>query len=158
MLNSLGAQLDIFARARHFAADAVERELAHLQAFRRRLPAAQQHADPGQQLDERERLYQIIVGPAFQALHAVVHLVARAQNQHWRAGFSIANLLQHREPVHVRQTEIENDQIVLGGVDHIDRMAAVARDVHGITAAFKAPRQKIGDPFFVLHDEDTHIY
>ena len=52
----LGRQLDVFVGARHFAADAIERQVAHLQPFRRGLAAAQKRPHARQQFDERERL------------------------------------------------------------------------------------------------------
>ena len=58
----LGRELDVFVGARDFAADAIEQQVAHLQSFRRGLAAPQQRAHASQQLDEGERLHQVIVG------------------------------------------------------------------------------------------------
>ena len=44
----LGRQLDVFVGARDFAADAIERQIAHLQAFRHGLAAAQKRPDASQ--------------------------------------------------------------------------------------------------------------
>ena len=74
----LRRQLHVLARPRDLSANAVERKLAHLQPLRRRLAAAQQDAHARQQFDERERLNQIIVGPAFETFDAVVDGVASA--------------------------------------------------------------------------------
>ncbi len=156
MLNSFGRQLDVFAAARDFAADAVEREIAHLQPLGRRLAAAQQRADARQQFDESERLHQIIVGAEFQALDAIVHGVARAQDQHRRAGLAVADLLQHAEAVHVGQHQVENDQVVLGGVDQFDGGGAVAGHIHRVSGALQAAGQEVLDAFFVLDDENSH--
>ena len=64
----LGRELDALVAAHNFAARAVEHEVAHLQAFGRGLAAAQQSADARQQLDEGERLGEVIVGAVFRGL------------------------------------------------------------------------------------------
>ncbi len=152
----LGGELDILAAAAHLAADAVEREVAHLQPFRSGLAAAQQSAHPRQQLDEGKRLHQIVVGAAFEALYPIVNRIARAQDAYRRAHLAVANLLQHLQTVHVRQHQIENDEIVLGAVDQLDGRRAVAGNVHRVSCAFQPAREKILNAFLVLDDENSH--
>src|ERR1700756_5293241 len=57
----LGGKLDVFARARHLAADAIESEVAYLKTLRGRLAAAQEHAHSCQKFHEGEGLDQVIV-------------------------------------------------------------------------------------------------
>ena len=156
MLNSLGAS-SMFSLARVTLRRMQSSEqVAHLQPFGRGLAAAQQRAHAGQQFDEGEGLDQIIVGAQFQALDAIVHGVARAQDQHRRADFAIADLLQHAEAVHVGQHQVQNDQVVLGGMDQVDGGGAVAGDVDRVAGAFQTPGQEVLDALFVLDDEYSH--
>src|SRR5580704_10900006 len=83
-------ELNVLAGADDFAANAIEREVAHLQAFRRRLTTPQASAHAGQELHEGERLYQVIVSSAFQTLDAVVDGLTGAQNQHGRRDLAVA--------------------------------------------------------------------
>ncbi len=136
----LGGQLDVFVRARHLAPDAIEQQFAHLQALGHGLAAPQPRSHAGQQLDERERLHQIVVGAELQSFDAIVHGVARAQDEDRRAGLAIANLLQHRKPVRVGKHQVENDEVVLSAVHQLDGGGPVAGYVYGVTRAFQATR------------------
>ena len=49
----LWREFHIFARTRHLASNAIERQFAHLQTFRASATAAQQHTHSRQQFDER---------------------------------------------------------------------------------------------------------
>ncbi len=154
----LGRKLDVFAGAGYFAADAIERELAYLEAFRGRLAAAEQDADAGQEFDEGEGLDEVIVGAAFEAFHAIVDGVAGAEDQHGRAGFAIANLLERAQAVHIGEAEVEDNQVVFGIVDQLNGgVGAVIGDIDRIASAFEAPGEEIGNSFFVLDDENSHI-
>ena len=121
-----------------------------------RLSATHQHAYARQQFHERERFGQVIVRALFQALHAIIHRAAGAQNQDGRAGLAVANLLQHGKAVDVRQPEIEHDQIVLGGMNHIKRRASVGPDINSVASAFESAPEKIGDSLFVFDNQNPH--
>ena len=139
-----------------FAADAIERQVGHLQLLGRGLAAPQQRPHARQQLDEGERLHQVIVGALFEAFDAVVERAARAQNQDRRAGLAVADLLQHLQAVHIGQHEVENHQVVIGGVDVVERGGAVGRGIHGVSRALEAAAEEVGDALFILDDQDSH--
>ena len=122
------------------------------------LPAAQQRADARQQFDERERLDQIIVGAEFQTFDAVVHRAARAEDQHRRAGLAVADLLEDLQPVHVGQHHVQDDQIVIGRVNQVDRRLAVSGGIDRIAGALQAALQEIGNSLFVFNDKKAHSY
>ena len=142
--------------ARHLAAHAIERQVVHLELFGRRLAAAQQGAHAGQQLHEGEGFHQVVVGALFEALDAVIERAARAQNQHRRPGLAVADFLQHLEPVHIGQHQVEDDQVVIGGVKEVERGGAGGRGVHGVARALQSPAQEIGDALFVLDHQYPH--
>src|ERR1035441_7247677 len=131
----LGGEVDGFGAADDLAANAIEGELGHLQAFGGGLAAAQQGADAGQELDEGEGLDEIIVGALFQALDAILEGAASAQDQHWGAGFAVANLFQNLQTVHVGQHTVQNHQVVIGGVNALQRGAAGKYRIHRVSCA-----------------------
>ena len=141
----------------HFAADAIERQIGHLQLLRRGLAAAQQRAHARQQFHEGEGLHQVIVGALFQALDAVVQRAARAQNQDRRPDLAVADALQHLQAVHIGQHEVQNHQVVIGGVDVVERRRAGGRGIHGVARALQTAAQEVGDALFVLDDQDSHL-
>ena len=53
--------------------------------------------------------------------------------------------------------QVEDDQIVIGGVDALERGAAGERGIHGIAGAFQAAAEEVGDPLFVLDDQNSHL-
>ena len=103
----LRCELNISAVACDLAANAIEGEIAHLQTLRQGLSTAQQNAHASEQLDERKRLHQIIVGAAFQPFDAIIHGVPRAEDQYGRRDFAIADLLQYFEAVHIGKAQIQ---------------------------------------------------
>jgi hypothetical protein len=59
-----------------------------------------------------ERLGDIIVGAGVEALHLVAPAVARGQDQHRHGAAGAAPFLQHRNAVHLRQADVEDDGVV----------------------------------------------
>ena len=152
----MGASSTLWPDRGDFAADAIENEVADLEALRRRLAAAEQRAHAGQQFDEGEWFDQVVVGAAFEAFDAVVDSIARAEDQDRRTGLAIANLLQQFEAVHVGEHEIENDQVILGCMDLVERGSPAGGAVHRIVGAFQAAADEVGDLAFVFDNEDSH--
>ena len=74
--------------------------------------AAQQRAHARQHFLEMERLGHIVVGAGVEALHLVAPAVARGEDQHRHRPPGAAPGFQHRDAVHLRQADIENDGVV----------------------------------------------
>ena len=156
MLNSLGASSMASPAARYTAADAVEDQIADLQTLRRGRAAPKKHADAREQLHKGERLDQIIVGPEFQTLHAIIDTAPSAQNQNRRACLSVANSFEHLQTVHIRQHHVENDQVVIRRVHHVEGRLPVVRSVDSITGALESTFQKVSNSLFIFYDEKSH--
>src|SRR5579871_6656769 len=62
---------------------------------------AQLRFQPRDQFLQRERLDEIVVGAATQALNAVIEAAAGGQDQHWDGVVAVANLAQQLEPIAV---------------------------------------------------------
>ncbi len=94
------------------AADLVERERAVAHDGRAAAGAAPgQRAHARLELVERERLGHVVVGAEVESLHAFVDAVGGGQDQHGKIGIARAQALEHVEPGHFRQPEIEDQQV-----------------------------------------------
>ena len=71
--------------------------------------AAQQRAHPRQQLAQRERLDEVVVGAGVQAGDAVVDLAARGEHQHRRAVAALAQAPAHLQAVDAGHRDVEDD-------------------------------------------------
>ncbi len=76
--------------------------------FRR---SAQQRLDPGNQLDDRERLGQIVVAAGTQPAHAVVDRTERAQDQNRGADVVLPQGLDDGEAVHAGQQAVDDHDV-----------------------------------------------
>jgi hypothetical protein len=126
----LGArQLDQPPAAAYLVGHRVELEVAEAQHVAL-LPAraAQQRLEPREQLLERERLGQVVVGARLQPRDAVVDGIARGEHQHRRAVAGVAHPPADLEPVEAGHQHVEQHGV--GGrrglVAH--RLAPVARE------------------------------
>ena len=121
-----------------------------------RMAATYQCIDAGQQFDKGIRLGKIVVAAGLEALHAVVHIRKRAQEQHGRQIAVLAHFLDKLEAVELgkhavhdrdivgsRQSERQPDFAVGGVIDH---MARFLEPVHEIALRFE----------IVLYDENAH--
>ena len=97
--------------------------------------ATNQSSEPGQELFRLERFREIVIGPGIDALHLLRPAPARRQDQDGHGPPGRSPPLEHRDPVHARQTEIENDRIVGLGVAQKVSLLAVARAVDGVACA-----------------------
>src|SRR6185436_10108965 len=110
-----------------------------------------------QQLLERERLDQIVVGAGVQALHAVLDAVARGQHEHVRPVRLLAQAREHAQAVELGQQEIEHEDVV-GIVARVARAElAVAGDVDGESGAREADTQRLAQGLGILDDQYAHL-
>ena len=82
-----------------------------------RRPAAQQRVQPGDDLLERERLHDVVVGARLQPRHPVADLVARREDAHRQVVPGRAQAPQHLQPVEVGHRHVEQHH---GRVDLLD--------------------------------------
>ena len=73
--------------------------------------AAEQGADPREQLGVLERLDQVVVGALLERLDARGDGVARGQHQHGGVDPARAQLVEHLAAVDVGQSEVEDDDV-----------------------------------------------
>ncbi|MDR9158743.1 hypothetical protein FEP45_03792 [Burkholderia multivorans] len=93
-------------------ADLVERERAVPHDGRAAAGAApRQRAHARLELVQRERLGHVVVGAEIEPFHALVDAVGGGQDQDREIGIARAQALQHVEPGHFGQAEIEDQQV-----------------------------------------------
>ena len=101
---------------------------------------ADQRAQAGQQFFHVEGFGQVIVGTGIDAGHFFVPGVARSQDQHRHRAPGGTPFFQHRDAIHLRQTEIQHDRVVRLGIAHEVGIDAVVRHIDHIAGRTAGPR------------------
>ncbi len=138
-----GADTRAACRARPDAANARSRPHG--------LRALQRHADPCEQLLNRKRLGQVIVGAGIEPGHLVHHGIARGDHYH-RHILVLADAPQDLHAVELRQQHIEQNQIVVALQRQVHGGAAIGGVFHLVALVLQLERHKAGDFLLVLYD------
>jgi len=117
---------------------------------------ASQGPDAGQQFLERERLRQVVVRAEVETTHAILHAVLCGENQHGHFPGPGAKALQHLEPAHLGQAEIEDQQVEFEARNRVIGCGAGGDTVHGVSRIPKAAHQTLGQNRVVLGDQYPH--
>jgi hypothetical protein len=120
--------------------------------------AAQERANAREHFFHVEGLRHIIVGAGIEALHLLRPAVARGQNQHRRVLAAAAPGLQHGNPVHLRQAEIEDDRVIGFALAEIMRFLAVESLVDGIARLAQGGAKLAIEIGIVFDNEEAHGY
>ena len=141
------------ARARDFARGRVEREVGHLQhgAGAAALAAAQR-TQSGEQLVELEGLDEVVVGAGVQPGDAVLHAVARGEDEHRHRAPLAAPLAQPAHAVAAGQAEAE--VLIQRGADEMGEVEAGEGEVHVYRFARFAQRR---NRLFTRRHEDVAL-
>src|SRR5438105_1049993 len=108
----LSRQLNRLAGASHALRFQINFEIRHAEGFRQWCAApTRQRSDSRQQLPERERFREIVVGAYFQPGDAIVNGVTRRQHQDRRRDLPGTQLAAEVEPASTRQHHIEDDDV-----------------------------------------------
>lgn len=118
------------------------------------LRALQRHADPCEQLLNRKRLGQVIVGAGIEPSHLVHHGIARGDHNH-RHILVLADAPQHFHTVELRQQYVEQNQIVVALQRQVHGGAAVGGVLYLVTLVLQLERHKAGDFLLVLYNQDS---
>ena len=114
--------------------------------------------DAGDQLIAVERLGHIIVGAEAQCADFAVHLADAGQDQHRGRDLGHPQLLQHVIAVHVRQVQVETDDVVIVELAEIEALFAKIGGVD--VEAFGAEHQldALGRRRLVLNQQHAHCW
>jgi hypothetical protein len=146
-------QLDVALAAVDLVGVGVQAQIADAQ---RRAPArgcaAQQRADPGQQLLALERFDEIVVGAGVKAGDASLEGVAGGQHQD-RDAVVATQLPRDLDAVDLRQPEVEDHHVGQECRRLVERGATVAREAYLVALQTQRPLQHVGDFAVVLDHE-----
>ena len=164
-----GRRMNVSSIANSFAESAISvspRQTRRVAGSRRRSPTAQlgralgraapdQRAQPGEQLRERERLGQVVVGAAVEPATRSRTRVARGQHQDRRPDAGVAQPPADLEAVDARQHHVEHDRVVLGR----PAIQSASSPLIATSAAIPSPINRAGSGrhlHLVLDDQHTH--
>ncbi len=115
--------------------------------------AAQQRADAREELRQAERLGHVVVGTGVET-DDEVHLVrAGREHEHGRGEPLVADPPGDVESVHVRQAEVQDEEI--GRERAVDGALPGAVDVHLVALAPERSGQRLGDRGVVFREKDS---
>ncbi|MCY1545055.1 hypothetical protein D9M68_809760 [compost metagenome] len=97
-----------------------------------------------------------VVGPAMQAGHALHERVARGEDEHGQALVGLAQVGQHVVPAQTRQTQVEDQRVVSGGLEATPHQAAVVHPVDLEVALGKGLGEPVAQFGFVFGQQDSH--
>ena len=120
--------------------------------------AADEGADAGEELGQRERLGHVVVGAGVETADLVVDAVARRENQHRRADCRVrAAPRAPRSPLRPRQHDVEQDRVVGHGAGLVERRGAVRRPVDGVALLDERLPQRPREVRLIFRDENPHL-
>jgi len=109
------------------------------------------------QFAQCERLDQVVVGTRIEPGDLVVQRVARGQHQHRQGeGRLTAQLAAQRDTVQARQTDVQDDGIVVLCHAQVQARETVAGVVHLVTAQGQVVPDIGGEFGVVLDEQDAH--
>ena len=112
--------------------------------------------DAGDQLVAVERLGDVIVGAEAERADLGVHLADAGQDQHRRADLGDAQLLQHVVAVHVRQVQVEKDDVVIVELAEIQALFAQIGRVDVEALGREHQLDALGGGRLVLDQQHAH--
>ena len=120
------------------------------------LGAADDGVDARDQLLAVERLGHVVVGAETEAAHLALRVVLAGQDQDRRIDPGHAKLAQHLVPIHVRQVQIEEDQVVVVELRQVDPFLAQIGDVGVEVRMGEHQLDAAGGGRIVFDEKDTH--
>ena len=120
------------------------------------VPAPDQGPDAGQELLERERLHEVVVGARVEQVDLVVDVAERAHHDDRDLGPKRPHSLEHVEPVPVGEDEVEEDEVVLVRHAHAERLGSRRRALHRVPLGREALHHERRDAVLVFDHEYAH--
>ena len=124
-------------------------------AVRRRVGAPQQRAQPGQQLLERERLGEVVVGAGVEPLDPVADRVAGGEHEDRQVVARRAERAGRLDAVEPRHHHVDHDRVGRDAADAGERLGAVAGERHLVAVELQRATQRVTDRPVVVDDEDA---
>src|SRR5438477_1385955 len=157
----LRRQLDALAVARDLPAAGVQHQTIHLERRRRdRLGSSPECFHPRQQFLEGEGLRDVVVRAHAQRLYFEIDGVLRGEHQHGQSNAAVAQGAQDVDPRELRQTQVQNHDVVIRAAAPPARAAqslvAVADEIDVISGLIEPASHVFAYGFVVFDDENLH--
>ena len=123
-----------------------------------RSTAAKERANPSQELRQRERLDEVVVGAAVQPEHAIVHTVPGGQNEDWCVDLALPQGLEDLDSAAARKHEIQKDQVEGFGVGAKEPVLPGRRHHDVIVLRLERRFENLRQFPFVFDDQDPHLH
>src|SRR5437870_3470703 len=121
----------------------------------RRSGATQQRLHARKQLQDAERLGDVVIGAEPEPADLVGFLTARREDEDGHAATLVAQRAQHPVAVHARQHQVENDQVGPGTARSSEPIRPVIHDVHLVALDLEVVAEPVGEIGIVLDHEDS---
>ena len=119
--------------------------------------AAHLRAHARQQLLHVEGLGEIVVGAGVHAGDLVAPAIARGEDDDRHLAVGAAPLLEDGDAVHLRQADVEDDDVVGLGVAEEVALLAVGRGVDGVARIGQRRDELAVQILVILNDQDAHV-
>ena len=113
-------------------------------------------AQPRQQLLERERLDEVVVGARIQAVHAILDRVTRRQHEHRAPDPELAQPPADLETVRAGEHDVEHDRVVGSGAGHPERVLAALGDIDRVALLAQAAGNHVRQLRLVFDHQHAH--
>ena len=149
--------MDLAGSPPHSPGSRVEPQVADLHLGRPLHAAAPlESAQACEQLGERERLRQVVVGAGVEAGDAVVDRIPRGEHEHGHPDAGVAQRAARLVAVEPGQHHVEDDRVVRMRLRHPERVLAGRRDVGAVALLDEPAPDQSRHLHLVLDDQDAH--
>ncbi len=155
----LGGEIELDAGPTRGVLRRVQREVADAEHRIGLLAVtAEERADPGLELSQRERLHQVVVSTVVEPGHTIVETVSGGQHEHPNGGSDVrADPSTDLEPVDIGHGEIEAHQVIRVEPHHLECGVSAIGDVDRIALFPEAPCHGVGQLGFVIDNKQPHV-
>ena len=136
------------------ASSSSEPERPGLESFKSR-------ANKGPQLVERYRFRQVIESTCFEGGNGIFRAPVSGNHRHRQIGMMPGHMLEHCEPIAVRQSHVRQAKLVRVLTQKCDRLLRASRAMRIETHARQGHSKKLSYVGFVIDDENlvsSHIF
>ncbi len=121
-----------------------------------RLAATGNRAQACEELGEGKRLHEVVVGACVEPRDAILHRVARGEDQHRRPDPRSPQAPARLEPIDPRQHHVEHNRVVVVRGGHPQRVLAVCDQIDREPLLDEAAAKKPCEPEIILDDQEAH--
>ena len=118
--------------------------------------ATQHRPDPGEQLVQRKRLGQVVVGTRVESVDPVVDGVPRGEHQDRQVVAGRSQGLGRLDAVEPRHHDVDDQGVGGQPVDPGERLHAVVGDRHLVPVELERAAQRVADGAVVVDDKNAH--